>query len=302
MLCAYQIPLSIYRPSAAISALFLLCLLTACRQPANDPRLLIGGPGDQRSPTWMPDGKRIVCSSAADGFPADLYLCNPANGTSYPLTGDPSGDNSPAVSPNGRWLLFHSDRGGQSDLYCLDLATSETVRLTTNPANDSFGAWSPDSQRIVFHSEGAGDPDLWLMDRNGENKIPLVMRPGVETTAAWSPNGRAIAFSSEAGGNPDIWLVYLDDRRSVHLTNSSEAEWKPVWSPDGRRIAYCRGPTKGGHSTLWIMNTDGSDQRPLTPRGKWDDFDPAWSPDGRIIAFESNRNGDFDIWSVEPKQ
>jgi len=279
----------------------LLGVAVACGGPAEKARLLIGGPGDQRSPAWMPDGKRIVCSSAAVGFPADLYLFDLASGTSRSLTHDPWGDNNPAVSPNGRWIVFHSDRAGQSDLYYLDLTTSEVVRATTNPTNDSFGAWSPDSQRIVFHSEGAGDPDLWVMDRDGTNKIPLVMRPGVETTPAWSPDGRTIAFSSDAGGSPDIWLVYLDDRRLVCLTDSSEAEWKPAWSPDGRRIVSCRGPLKEGHSNLWIMNADGTGQRPLTQRGQWDDFDPAWSPDGRTIAFESNRNGDFDIWTINVK-
>jgi len=274
---------------------WLLLLASACGRSGDRAQVLVGGPGDQRSPAWMPDSRRILCSSACEGFPADLYLFDTANNTSVALTHDPSGDNSPAVSPNGRYVVFHSDREGQSDLYRLDLVTSEVLRLTTNPFNDSFAAWSPDGKQIVFHSEGAGDPDLWIMDSDGNNKIPLVMRPGMDTTPAWSPDGKTIAFSSEAGTNPDIWLVRLADRRLVHLTKSPDPEWKPTWSPDGKQIIYCRGP-RGGHSRLWIMNADGSKQRPLTPAGQWDDFDPAWSPDGRRLTFESNRNGDFDIW------
>jgi len=198
---------------SAVMGVSLLVLLLAGAPPRQleSPRLLIGGPGDQRSPSWMPDGKRIVCSSAAERFPAGLYLFDLASGTSRPLTRDPSGHNNPAVSPDGRRILFHSDRGGQSDIYGLDLATSEVVQLTTNRANDSFAAWSP----------------------------------------------------------------------------------------DGRQIAYCGGPMKEGHANLWIMNADGTGQRPLTERGKWDDFDPAFSPDGKRIAFESNGNGTFGIWVIK---
>jgi Tol biopolymer transport system component len=87
-------------------------------------------------------------------------------------------------------------------------------------------------------------------------------------------------------------------KKPVRLTSSEEAEFAPEWSPDGRWIVYSRGPMTAGHANLWIMNADGSDQKPLTPRGEWDDYDPAWSPDGTRIAFESNRGGDFDIWVI----
>ena len=275
----------------------LLAIVLACRGSGDRAQLLIGGYGDQRSPAWMTDGKRIVCSSARAGYPAHLYLCDLETGTSRPLTNAPYGDNCPAVSPNGQWVAFHSDRAGQSDIYRLDLATSEIVRLTSSPYNDRFPTWSPDGKRIAFHSEAAGDPDIWLMDFDGANKIPLVMQPGMDTTSAWSPDGKKIAFSSEASGNPDIWQIYLADRRMLRLTRTADSEWKPVWSPDGRQIVYCRG-RRGGPARLWIMNPDGTHQRPLSSAGNWDDFDSAWSPDGLRLAFECNRNGHFDIWAI----
>jgi Tol biopolymer transport system component len=279
-----------------------MLLAPACRQRAAAPeaQMLIGGSGDQRSPCWLPDGSGLIFSASFEGFPDDLFLFDPATKKERRLTDDPSGDSNPAVSPDGRFVAFHSDRSGAGDIYRLRLATSETVRLTSNSMRDGFCSWSPDGTRIAFHSEGAGDADLWIMDADGKNKVPLVVKSGVDSTPAWSPKGDAIAFTSEGEpGNPDLFLVYLEDKRVVQLTHSPEAEWAPAWSPDGRRIAYCRGPAREGHANLWIMNADGTDPRPLTVRRTYDDYSPAWSPDGARIAFESNRSGDFDIWVLD---
>jgi TolB protein len=59
-----------------------------------------------------------------------------------------------------------------------------------------------------------------------------------------------------------------------------------VWSPDGSRIAYCS--DLGGPYEVWVMGSDGSDQRPVTRIGQ--NCAPSWSPDGSLIAFHSDRD------------
>lgn len=112
-----------------------------------------------------------------------------------------------------------------------------------------------------------------------------------------------IAFASNRSGVPQIYVVNLDLTGLSLLTNVEEGACQPTWSPDGSQIAFispCR--TRGEFfdatykdSSIYVMNADGTGQKPLTTV-PGSDFDPAWSPDGRRIAFTSLRDGNKDIY------
>jgi TolB protein len=74
-------------------------------------------------------------------------------------------DYNPAWSPDGRWIVFTSERDGSPDLYKVDLDTSRVTRLTNHAMYEDQAAVSPDGKRIVFVStrEG-GTADLWTLD------------------------------------------------------------------------------------------------------------------------------------------
>ncbi|NWG35322.1 MAG: serine/threonine-protein kinase [Chloroflexi bacterium] len=112
-----------------------------------------------------------------------------------------------------------------------------------------------------------------------------------------------IAFASARTGIPQIYLVNLDQTGLTPLTNMQEGACQPSWSPDGSQLVFispclARGDISQNvynNSSLYIMNADGSGQKPLTSV-PGSDFDPAWSPDGKRIAFTSLRNGYKDIY------
>jgi len=112
-----------------------------------------------------------------------------------------------------------------------------------------------------------------------------------------------IAFASIRSGMPQIYLINTDLTGLTLLTNMEEGACQPTWSPDGTQIVFIS-PCKGrgefyenvyNNSSLYIINADGTGQKPLTTV-PGSDFDPAWSPDGKRIAFTSLRDGKKDIY------
>src|SRR5258706_3909539 len=93
------------------------------------------------------------------------------------------------------------------------------------------------------------------------------------------------------------------EQKSNRLTASDifnlESVSDPQISPDGRKIIYVRGfndiMTDGRYSNLWIINFDGSDNRPLTTNN-YNDSSPRWSPDGNRVIFVSTRDGAPQIY------
>ncbi|HEY5731489.1 MAG TPA: protein kinase, partial [Anaerolineales bacterium] len=112
-----------------------------------------------------------------------------------------------------------------------------------------------------------------------------------------------IAFASVRSGMPQIYLINIDTTGLTPLTNMEEGACQPSWSPDGSQIVFispCRArgdfsETAYRDSSLYVMNSDGSGQKPLTTV-PGSDFDPSWSPDGKRIAFTSLRDGKKDIY------
>jgi TolB protein len=106
-------------------------------------------------------------------------------------------------------------------------------------------------------------------------------------------------FMSNRNGNYEIYLMDTDGKNERRLTNSPGHKVFPVWSPDGNQIAY--GLTILGSSPqadIHIINKDGSGDVALTSANGRDE-NPCWSPDGKSIVFQSERDGNFEIYIMK---
>jgi len=201
----------------------------------------------------------------------------------------------PSWSPDGTRLVFCSaplPRGSEPlDIYTMDTQGENLVRLTDNSYWDTAPAWSPKGDRIAFASLRDGTFAIYTMNPDGSDVVRLVEGGH----PVWSPDGEKIAFV--AGDEDKAEIFVWEQGRVTQLTSNKYYDAHPCWSPDGRQIVFTS--KREGWYQLYVMNADGSEQRPLTS-GPDRCVEPAWSPDGRWIVFRREPSpGSGRLASVE---
>lgn len=202
---------------------------------------------------------------------------------------------SPAWSPDGKWIAFQMSRGdSQPDLYLVKPDGSGLKRITRNPGHDGCPAWSPDGRRLAFCSDRSGSFDVWVMDVETGRSRRFTRARSIEWNPDWSPDGRSIAFGSDRAGNFDVWVKQVRSGRLTRVTRNKHADDYPSWSPTGTRIAFAS--LRSGNWDVFTIPLGGGKAERITTNPAVDLF-PSWSPDGGQLAFESDRGeGFFNIF------
>jgi hypothetical protein len=224
----------------------------------------------------------------------------------------------PAISPDGRWLAFLSQRSVFStDLYVADASNGRIVhRLTSTATNPHFtsiqfiysaGAWDSTSRRLVIAAVTGGHPSLAIFDGvsgRKEREIPIKDVDQI-VNPSWAPDGHAICFSAMSQGLTDLFVYDLKASRLRRLTNDAYSDLQPSWSPDGSRIAFATDRFSTNLETLAIgplrlavADVASGAITPVPSGAEGDAFDPQWAPDSRTLYFVSSRTGIPNLYTT----
>jgi Tol biopolymer transport system component/cytosine/adenosine deaminase-related metal-dependent hydrolase len=240
------------------------------------------------SPVLSPDGQRVAFRALNDLWTMKI------GERPVPLLRDRFCKCDPDWSPDGRRLVYSSDRGGKLDLWLRDLQTGADTQLTSVSNAAVSGRWSPDGSLIAFLDQTGSLHEVELASGAVRKLFDSLWEPGRPT---WSRDGRFIAMAAfkpySARYREGLSEILVIDRRSGKATYtpalperslSTRGDDGPIWSPDGSSIAFVVG------SVLWIAPVDSGGQFTGPARQITDEVTdaPSWSGDSKTLLYLSN--------------
>ena len=119
----------------------------------------------------------------------------------------------PCFSPDGKHIVFSSNRDKDYEIYLMEWDGSNQVRITDSPGIDRHPAFSPDGKHIAFTSNRDGNYEIYIMHRDGTNPQRITTHPERDDYCTWHPNGKQLVIVSERQGRFDLYLVNVEENQ-----------------------------------------------------------------------------------------
>ncbi|MBN1286362.1 MAG: PD40 domain-containing protein, partial [Anaerolineae bacterium] len=232
-------------------------------------------------------------------------------------------DQAPTRSPDSQWVAFISTRASTEETGLIweifiapaDGDPAKPVRRLTYTQNMIVKdpMWSPTGEYIAFQGAFEGYWELFLADVRTGEIIQLTNNRVDDINPFWSPDGKKIVYQSNRTGQWQIFEMDLSDPYNVpdpvKISDGAGDDFNPVYSNDGTRIAFRS--TRDGVTdiygmpleAIYTMNADGSNVQRVSEfnaeAGLGATANHTWSPDDTLIAYQSDLDGDRDIYVYE---
>jgi len=248
-------------------------------------------------PTFSHDGKKValtIFGKIAGSMVSSVSVLD-ADGTNANLLFRAEAGTlalAPEWSPRDDWIAFgvgfyFVPHARPARVMLMRPDGSELHEVTKTAGNSGFPSWSPDGKRIVYRFWSESEYGLRIMNLDDGSTKQLTS--GFDNFPAWSPKGDLIAFTRFSEDDYDISTIRPDGTGFKRLTTTPGNDAHEIWSPDGTHILFSSArlgfkdeaplydDIPQPYGALFVMNADGSNQRPLTDN-QWENATPAWAP------------------------
>ena len=279
-------------------------LLTLAMATAVTSAMAVDTPRWLRHTAISPDGRTIAFT-----YKGDIFTVPATGGLARQITANPAFDTQPVWSPDGRTLVFSSDREGSLDLYAVDAIGGTPRRLTTSSLDETPLAYL-DANTLIYSSSGAPSVESTRMPTRLAKTYTLdLSKPGARpklylsmpmSTVSVASDGR-ILYQDRKGledvlrkherssGTSDVWL--LEKGKFSKLTDFNGHDLNPVWKHDGKGYWYVS--EEDGTLNVYSSSLDGKNRTKLTSFEKHPVRHLSASSDG-TLAF----SWDGDIYTM----
>jgi Tol biopolymer transport system component len=170
----------------------------------------------------------------------DIWLLETTRGVLSKFTTESAADSSPRWSPDGRQVVFNSNRSGVFDLYVKLMASNASDELLlATPQNKSVTDWSLDGRFILFRSvDPTTSHDLWALPLEGDKRpFPVVRTSYVEPYGQFSPDGRWVAYQSNESGRAEVYVQpFPGPGAKIPISMNGGTQMR--WRRDGKELFY----------------------------------------------------------------
>ena len=257
-------------------------------------------------PTFSPSGQQVAFCRGPRGGIADLYVVSVSGGTPRRLTSDDRNVTRYTWAPDGRSILFSSNRAGDYRLWRVDVQSGDISWVSNVATLDPGGpSLSPTGDHLAYE-EWIFEINIWEIDvakaADQELKSSEAYLTNRFSSTRWdfqphfSPDGEQVAFVSNRSGRPELWVGKSDGSDASPLTSLDGTFMQmPRWSPDGSLIAF--DAFVESHRSIYVVDAQGGKPRRLST-DSYEQRAPRWSVDGEWIYFASNREDGWQIWKM----
>jgi len=195
----------------------------------------------------------------------ELYLYDRKRKNYRQLTEAKGYDAEGAISPDGNWIVFSSNR----------LAYSKPMS---------------EIDRKIFENDKAFMMDIYKMKTDGTNLQQLTDSRGYDGGAFFSQDGQKICWRrfSEDGATAEIFTMNTDGNNQRQITDMGAMSWAPFFHPSGEYLIYSTNTHGFGNFELYLVSVDGGPPVRVTQTDRFDGL-PTFSPNGKILAWTSQR-------------
>ena len=170
------------------------------------------------------------------------------------LTSSTRLDLNPQYSPDGKRIVFQSDRSGSYEIWTCNSDGANPVQMTSLNKIAGTPRWSPDGQQIAFDLYPEGRGDIYVISAGGDLQRPIVTGDSEDHLPSWSIDGRWIYFASDRTGESQVWKVPAEGGKAVQVTKQGGGV--AFESPDGRYVYYVKDSAPG----IWRVPVDGGEE------------------------------------------